>query len=310
MLAAFFRERPHPRPPRIDYLASLLLMTGAGALMVAMLQGRNLSRTALALAIAVGLGSLAVLVRHERHAAAPMLPLRLWSNRVIAMGNLGSFGIGATMMSVTMFVPTYIQGVMGLSPAGTGAALAAMSISWAVASTAAGRTMLLTSFRTSAMIGGALLAAGSGILAAMTPLSGPVWAGAGALVVGLGMGSCNTTYLVSAQATAALRERGAATASNLFMRIVGQSTGAALFGALVNAGIARYAPHAEDVAARLMEPALRQQLAPAELAELTSALAAALGNVYLVGIALGLAVLFVGSRLPVRLNPATAQQAN
>ena len=71
------------------------------------------------------------------------------------------------------------------------------------------------------------------------------------------MGFCNTTYLVSVQAAAALRERGAATASNMFMRIVGQSVGAALFGALVNIGLTRHGAPG-DVAERLMAPLLRQ----------------------------------------------------
>ena len=119
------------------------------------------------------------------------------------------------------------------------------------------------------------------------------------------MGSCNTTYLVSVQGAAALRERGAATASNMFMRIVGQSTGAALYGALVNAGIAHYAPHAERVADRLMEPTLRQALGPAEMATLTEAMAAALRNVYIVAALGGLVVLFLGFGLPAPLSPAT-----
>ena len=69
--------------------------------------------------------------------------------------------------------------------------------------------------------------------------------GTGAFLVGVGMGFCNTTYLVSVQGAARWRERGAATSSNMFMRIVGQATGAALFGALVNAGVA----HASEATA-------------------------------------------------------------
>ena len=127
----------------------------------------------------------------------------------------------------------------------------------------------------------------------------------GSFLVGVGMGSCNTTYLVSVQGAAVLRERGAATASNMFMRIVGQSTGAAVYGALVNAGIAHYAPQAERIADRLMEPTLRQALGPAEIATLTEAMASALRNVHIVAALVGLVVLFLGSRLPALLGPAT-----
>jgi EmrB/QacA subfamily drug resistance transporter len=305
MLAAFLREQPHEKAPRIDYLASFLLMVGAGALMMAMIQSARLSAWLLAICIAVGVAALTALVRHERLAPAPMLPLRFWSNRVIALGNFGSFAIGAVMMSVTAFLPIYVQGVMGRDASATGVVLGIMSVSWAIASVAAARLMIRTSYRISAMFGGAMLALGSAVLVAMTPADGPIWAAAGALLVGLGMGSCNTTYLVSVQGAASVRERGAATASNMFMRIVGQSTGAALFGALVNAGIAHYAPDAGEVAARLMEPALRHGLEPVELAPLAAALAAALRNVHVVGALVGLVALFLGSRLPAALSPTT-----
>jgi EmrB/QacA subfamily drug resistance transporter len=306
MLAAFFREHPHAKPPRIDYLASLLLTVGAGALMLAMIQAAQLERWMLVACVVVGIAALAVLVRRERHVEAPMLPIRLWRNRIIALGNAGSFGIGATMMGVSVFVPTYVQGVMGRSATAAGIALGAMAIAWAIASIVAGRVMIHTSFRVSAMFGGAMLVAGSGLLAAMTPASGPVWAGAGAALVGVGMGFCNTTYLVSVQAAAALRERGAAIASNMFMRIVGQATGAAVFGALANAGLLYYAPQVQEAAEHLMEPALRHALAPSELATLTSAMASAVGNVYIAAAFLGCAVFVLGTRLPARLNPATS----
>jgi EmrB/QacA subfamily drug resistance transporter len=186
MLAAFYHETPHSRPPRIDYLASILLMLGGGALMMAMIQGGSLSPWMLAACLTVGVGALAGLVRRERHTEAPMLPFRLWRSSTIALGNLGSFAIGAVMISVSAFLPIYVQGVMGRGAATTGAVLGAMSISWAAASIVAGRVMLRTSYRVSALIGGAALVLGSVVLIGLTPTRGPAWAGAGALLVGNG----------------------------------------------------------------------------------------------------------------------------
>jgi len=188
------------------------------------------------------------------------------------------------MMSVTGFLPPFIQGVMGLGVAATGIALGAMSISWAFASVVSGRLMLLASYRTTAILGGTMLALGCGVLAFLTPTSSLTWATVGSFLVGIGMGSCNTTYLVSVQAAAAIRERGAATASNMFMRIVGQSTGAALFGALLNAGLDHFAAmgHAE-------------------------AMATSLRIVHVVAALGGLAVVLMAFQLPARLNPRTSE---
>jgi MFS family permease len=307
MLAAFLKEQPRHKPPRIDILASLLLTVGAGALMLAMIQAAQIPLWLLLACIVVGVAALVALVRHERHAPAPMLPIRFWTNRVIALGNFGSFAIGAVMMSVTGFLPTYLQGVMGRGTSAIGAAVAAMSIAWAVASVLAGRLMIRTSYRTSAMLGGAMLALGSLVLVMLTPHSDLAWPVMGALLIGLGMGSCNTTYLVSVQAAAVVRERGAATASNMFMRIVGQSTGAALFGALLNAGLARYAPDAPRVADQLMEPGLRQALGADQIASLVTAMALSLRNVYVVAAIGGLVVVFLGWRFPARLSPRVSE---
>src|SRR6202012_1970254 len=108
------------------------------------------------------------------------------------------------------------------------------SVAWAIASFAAAAILIRTSFRVSAMIGGAGIVLGSVILIAMTPSSGPVWAGIGAAGTGTGLGFCNVTYLVAVQSAAAKAERGVATSSNLFMQLLGQCGPAIAFGALAN----------------------------------------------------------------------------
>jgi hypothetical protein len=145
---------------------------------------------------------------------------------------------------------------------------------------------------------------GSAFLTAMTPASGPLWAACGAFLVGTGMGFCNTTYLVAVQAAVARLERGAATSSNLFMRTLGQATGAALFGAVVNAGVLRHAPDAGQTIERLLHPMLRGGLDPAAVAQVTDAMAGAIRIVYLMCAALGLVVMLLGARLPADLRPA------
>src|SRR5260370_14938250 len=222
MLAAFFHERPHARPSRIDYLASILLMLGGGALMMAMIQGGSLSPWMLAACLAVGVGALAGLVRRERHAQAPMLPFRPGRRPTIALGNAGSFAIGAGLISVGGVLPIYVQGVMGRSAAATGAVLGTLSISWAVASIVAGRVMLHTSYRLSAMIGGTALLLGSVVLIGLTPTRGPLWAGAGALLVRTGLGFLKHPQPRSAPAAAAAHSPRAPARCALCQRHSGQ----------------------------------------------------------------------------------------
>jgi EmrB/QacA subfamily drug resistance transporter len=300
MLAIHFHEPARARPHQIDYIGAFLLMIGGGSLMTALVQIGKLGRGLLALLTALGLVALAALVVHESNAAEPVLPFRLWRNREVALCNFASLALGAIVISVGGFLPTYVQGVMGYSPSVAGIAFGATSIAWAFASFLAASIMIRTSFRASATIGGAAILAGNAILVAMTPSSGALWAATGAFVIGFGLGFCNTTYLVAVQAAATRSERGAVTSSNLFMRIVGQSVGAAIFGAVINIGIASYDPHLASLAERLMDPGIRGTFHGGDLAHLSATLGLALRNVYVIAALIGVAMLILGLRFPAR----------
>ncbi len=306
MIALFLHETVEHRQHRIDWLGSLLLLVSVAALLAVLVQAGSLPRLAWLAGTAIGVAGLIALAVHESRIAEPMLPLELWRNRIIVLGSLGNWASGALMMGVSAFLPAYVQGVMGHSPMAGGLVLGAMSVSWALASIAGARIMLRTSYRLTAILGGLSLLAGCAVLVALTPARGPWFAAAGSLVIGIGMGLCSTTFIVSIQASVPWRQRGATTSSTMFLRFIGQSLGAAGCGAVLNASL-RGADgqggtdlHLVD---RLLDPALRGGLPEDELARLTAMVAAGLHNTYLLAgtfavVALGLALL-----MPAGLNP-------
>jgi MFS family permease len=304
MFGLFLHERQMPRRHRIDYLGSALMMFGAGSLMLALVEFGNSAEplTVLALA-AVGLGALCVLTVHERGAAEPILPLRLWRDRVIALGSFSGLTGGIVMMSINGFLPLYVEGAMGRSPAAAGIALGAASVSWTFASLAAGRLMIRTSYRQAAVIGGISLIGGTAVLATLGPASPLLWAAAGSLLIGIGMGFCNTSFLVSTQASVDYSGRAAATSSIMFMRIVGNSVGAAVFGAILNFGVGRHIAGGGAAINRLLQPTERRGLGVAEVARLSNAVAAGLHNVYLVAGLVAIVSLALALALPARLSP-------
>jgi EmrB/QacA subfamily drug resistance transporter len=303
LLALFLREHLVPHEHTIDYGGSALLMLGSGALMLALTQAHELSAPIFWGLIAAAAMTIAVFLHHERVAAEPMLRLDLWRHRVIAVGNVGATTIGAVMMGITAFVPAYVQGAMGRSPLVAGFALTVMSLGWTAASTIAGQVMVRTSYRAAAVMGGLSLLAGNIVLIFMQPSSGPVWAGSGAFLIGMGMGFCNTTFLVSIQSSVGWQERGTATSSMLFMRMVGQSLGVAAFGAVFNTVLFGTGTESGEVVNRLMEPALRLGLSAAEIARLTDEIARALHAVYLIALAVSALTLLLASMLPAGHGP-------
>jgi MFS family permease len=122
-------------------------------------------------------------------------------------------------------------------------------------------------------------------------------------MIGIGMGFCNTAFLVSTQASVGYGERGMATSSIMFMRIVGNSVGAAVYGAILNYGVSRRIPEAGEAVNRLLQPASRHELSPAMIARVSDAIAAGLHNVYVLAAMVAIICLLLALALPARLSP-------
>jgi EmrB/QacA subfamily drug resistance transporter len=309
MLAVTLREQVQHRRHQIDYLGSVLLTIGTGFLMFALVQAATLSIATIVVLVAIAALSLVGFFIHESRAPEPMLPLRLLRNRVIAGGNIANFAFGAVMMGITAFLPAYVQGVMGRSALVAAVTLMMMTVSWATGAMVTGRLMLWTSYRTGAAIGGCVLVVGSLVMVGLNPASGPVWAGLGAMLSGLGLGFVSNSFVVAIQSSVDWAERGIATSTILFTRMIGQAIGTALFGGILNASIGGRIVAGPDIANKIMEPALRETLSAADMEVLVTAFASALHNVYLIDVGLALVVLAASLAMPAKLSPVRAARS-
>ncbi|HWE76862.1 MAG TPA: MFS transporter [Stellaceae bacterium] len=303
MLAVFLKERLVSQRHQIDYLGAVLLMIGIGALMVVLVQASNLDRTVLMSLGAVAVLALGALAWQEARIREPIVPYRLWRLPIIVFSNIGSFAIGALMMSNGAFLPTYVQGAMGASPAVAGLALGASSILWTFGTFGSGRMMVRMSYRAAALWGGVIMIVGAALLLTATPQYGPAWVAFAAAILGLGMGFSNTTFVIATQTSVGWSERGAATSANMFLRTIGQSVGTAIFGAMFNLGIGSRVSGAEEEINRLLEPATRASVEPSEALRLSEAIAAAIHNVYLVAGGLSVALFALAFLIPAGLSP-------
>lgn len=304
ILALNFRDRLEIHAHRVDYLGALLLVVGVGSLLLTLVQFAQLEPRTIVVLLAIAAVTLGFLAYWESRVPEPIVPIELWNNRVVSTTNLGSLAIGMVMMGVIVFIPPYVQGVMGRSPIVAGFTLISQSLGWTVIGAFAGRLLVRVTYRTMALCGGALLVIGAVMLAALDPARGPVWAFASGGLIGFGIGFCNTTFLVAAQNAVPTRQRGAATSGNIFMRQFGASFGAAVLGGVINWSLAHHLAQGRDAIDQLMDPTLRAAMPPAQLARLSSTIADSLTTVYGVVVifallALGLAFLVpAGERTP------------
>ncbi|RVW06497.1 MDR family MFS transporter [Rhodococcus spongiicola] len=230
----------HAQRQRIDYLGAVLLTTGASLVILGLLEGGQTWAWVSPVGIGVFVvGALALIafVLVERSAADPILPLHMLTRRILVASSLVSMSVGAILLGLTSYVPTFVQGVLGTGALVAGFALALLTIGWPIAASLAGRVYLRVGFRTTALIGSALALTGSALLLLLSG-SSQVWqVGAFCFVIGLGMGLVAAPTLIAAQSSVDWGDRGVVTSTNMFARAIGSSVGVAVFGALVNSRV-------------------------------------------------------------------------
>src|SRR5699024_7375414 len=175
----------------------------------------------------------------ERRAKSPILPGWVLTNRTFLGSNLAVVGLGITMMGPQVYLPTFMQASLGFNVILSGLILTSMSIGWPTASALSGRLYLKIGFRNTELIG-VILVMLSCIGFLLIPWPQPIYLLVINLIfLGAGFGLISTPTIVGIQSVVDWDKRGVVTGTNQFARYLGQSLGAAIFGAIFNATYAK-----------------------------------------------------------------------
>jgi EmrB/QacA subfamily drug resistance transporter len=278
LIWAFFHEQVHPHEARIDYAGAILLSGGVTSLLLA-LQGGTPIPTPLLVAIAVG--ALAAFGWQERHHPDPLVPLGIFTDRVILSCTLAAAAGGAVWYGMLAFVPPYLQGIQGATPVLAGIVVGVTDGGWTIASTTMGRTVMRVGLRPPAVIGAVLAAIGFAVFR-FVPLDAGLWLPS--LIdfeIGLGLGGFLPLTTIAAQNAVGWRLRGVVTGMSMFARTIGGSIGVAIAGVVFASGIAD-ATRAGTDPNLLMSSAGRALLGSDQVAALQAQLAHTLNDVFLV----------------------------
>ncbi|MCE7008890.1 MFS transporter [Kibdelosporangium philippinense] len=240
---------------KVDYLGSALLTIGLSLVLLGLLEGGVAWAWNSAPSILIFAAGVALLIAFgfvERKAAEPVLPLWVFRNRTLIGGNLMAVVVGAMLMGLSSYLPTFAEGVLGTGALVAGFTLAAMTIGWPIAATLSGHVYMRIGLRNTALIGAVFVIAGAILTATLTAES-TVWqAGGAAFVMGVGLGLSSSPSVIAVQSSVGWEQRGVATGANMFGRSLGSAVGVAVFGAIANATLAnRFATPPADVAGHL-----------------------------------------------------------
>jgi MFS family permease len=194
--------------------------------------GWSSSRVESLLAIATAM--LGAFLYVETKAVEPLIPLSLFRDPVISMCSIGIFALGMAMFGVIIYLPLFMQGVLGVSATRSGSLLTPMLLGTVAGTLVSGQTTSrLRSYKIPSLAGSVIVTAGM-ILFARMSLSTQQWVVLFAMIVaGFGMGLLIPVYTVAVQNVAPRNHMGAATASATFFRSIGAAVGVAIFGSLL-----------------------------------------------------------------------------
>ena len=228
--------RPH-EPGPIDWLGATTIVGATVPLLLAFSWGGT--EYAWGSPQIIGLLLLAVLMTigfllAERRAAEPIIALRFFRDRTFTVSVISMFLVGAGMVGAIMYVPLFMQGVIGASATESGTVMTPMMIALVSASTLGGQVISRVGrYKWASLSGLVLMTAGLWLLTQMGVQAGRGDVIRNLVVLGLGIGLAMPTFTLAVQNAFPARDLGAVTAAVQFFRSIGSTIGVALMGTLL-----------------------------------------------------------------------------
>ncbi|MGE7992367.1 MDR family MFS transporter [Pseudomonas sp. NPDC089554] len=224
------------RPARVDYLGAVLMILGLGSLLLGITlvgQGHAWLAPPVLSLFACALLGLALFVAHERRCEEPLLPLKLFGNRVAVLCWGVIFFASFQSISLTMLMPLRYQSLTGAGADSAALHLLPLAMGLPLGAFSAGRLTTFTGRYKPQILAGAVLMPLAIIGMALTP---PQSAGLSILfmlLTGIACGMQFPTSLVGTQSAVELRDIGVATSTTNLFRSLGGAMGVACMSSLL-----------------------------------------------------------------------------
>lgn len=205
-------------------------------------------------------------VIERRYAVEPILPLDLFKNRVFAAGALLSLTVGMALFAVVIYLPLFIQAVLGQTATNSGAVITPLTLTLAIGAAVVGQVIYkLGRYQIISILGGFVLAIGVFLLIQMGPNVALGQVTINMIVVGIGLGMVQPVLTLAVQNAIPRTRLGVGTSAVTYLRTMGQTLGTAIIGAVVtnaaNANLAKHLPAAaQKLPAGVLAAASNQQV--------------------------------------------------
>ncbi|WP_125709653.1 MDR family MFS transporter [Companilactobacillus zhongbaensis] len=311
----FFKEEKREKSKvKIDYIGTTLLIFVLLPIMLA-LQFIGTSSAWLPIGlVALSVISVFIFIRFERKVSDPILPLSLFKNKTFVIQNVIALLIAGFLISFEAYIPTWMQGILGLSPSMGGFAVTPSSVVWIFGSFWAGTLLKKYAPNRVIYISLVFLAIANALLLFAHVGTPFIYFLALAAIAGMGFGLTITTTTVTAQTVVPAENVGVATSFNTLLRTIGQSLMVSVDGIILNTALANGAANNKNITVdmmnKLIDPQTANQL-PAELMpKMRQILFSGLHNIYVAGAILLVIALLLNAFEIKNKNILTAHEQN
>jgi EmrB/QacA subfamily drug resistance transporter len=170
----------------------------------------------------------------ESRAESPILPLTLFTNSIFVVSNLVGLLVGVSMFGAIMYIPLFVQGVIGTSATQSGLVTMPMMISLVICSAIAGQITTRTGrYKWVAIFGSLIISLGMYLLTLMGEDATNLQATINMIVVGAGLGFSMPVFLLAVQNATPQRLIGVSSASVQLFRQIGGTVGVSIMGTVM-----------------------------------------------------------------------------
>jgi len=181
----------------------------------------------------VAIVGVALFVLVETRAAEPVLPPRLFRDRVFVVSAVAGAIVGFAMFGSVTYVPVYLQVVTGSSPTGSGLQMVPMMVGMLTSSIISGQLISRSGrYKAFPIMGTITMCVALYLLSHLGPATPWRTTSAFLALLGLGMGMIMQVLILAVQNSVRHEDLGVATSGATLFRFIGGATGTAIMGAI------------------------------------------------------------------------------
>lgn len=233
MVTVFYKESHERSKQPIDWKGATTLLAGVICFMFALeLGGKQWAWDSWVILALFGAAAvmLVLFVLAERRAEEPIISFHLFKNKLYTSSVLCGLFSGGSFIVASVYIPIFIQGVLGGSATNSGLVLLPMMVGSVVTATVSGFLMSKISYR-SIMIPTLILFTGGMVLAStLTAESSRFIVTLYMVLIGLGIGGSFSVLGTAVMHGLSYKQRGMASSTFNFTRSLGMTIGITVFG--------------------------------------------------------------------------------